>query len=108
MKYLSWSLVILGLSLNLLGVFWWAAIVFGSVSFILGLGSNANGHLCVGPFFVALKLIFRLNFRFVAVLYLQHEHMDKFLQNDIRNPLQETKIPLGLNLGKQKIFFNVL
>ncbi|XP_055715538.1 sorting nexin-13-like isoform X2 [Phlebotomus papatasi] len=71
MKYLSWSLVILGLSLNLLGVFWWAAIVFGSVSFLLG---------------------------FVAVLYLQHEHMDKFLQNDIRNPLQETKIPLGLNL----------
>ncbi|XP_059621680.1 sorting nexin-13-like isoform X2 [Phlebotomus argentipes] len=70
-KYLSWSLVILGLSLNLLGVFWWTAIVFGTVSFILG---------------------------FVAVLYLQHEHMDKFLQNDIRNPLEETKIPLGLNL----------
>ncbi|XP_055676635.1 sorting nexin-13-like [Lutzomyia longipalpis] len=70
-KYLSWSLVILGLSMNLLGLFWWAAIVFGSIAFILG---------------------------FVAVLYLQHEHMDKFLQNDIRNPLQETKMPLGLNL----------
>ncbi|GAB0088137.1 hypothetical protein DMENIID0001_025190 [Sergentomyia squamirostris] len=70
-KYVSWSLVIVGLSLNLLGLFWWTALVFGSFSFILG---------------------------FIAVLYLQHEHMDKFLQNDIRNPLQEKKILLGLNL----------
>ncbi|XP_055546988.1 sorting nexin-13-like isoform X2 [Wyeomyia smithii] len=70
-KYASWIVLSVGVSINILGLFWFVAIVFGLVGFLVG---------------------------FLTLLYLQHGDLDKFLDSGLlENPLDEPKT-LGLSI----------
>ncbi|XP_055613331.1 sorting nexin-13-like isoform X2 [Uranotaenia lowii] len=70
-KYASWIVLSIGVSINLLGLFWFIAIVIGLIGFLLG---------------------------FLTILYLQHGDLDKFLDSGLlENPLEEPKT-LGLSI----------
>ncbi|XP_053671964.1 sorting nexin-13-like [Anopheles nili] len=70
-KHASWIVLSVAVSINLIGLFWFIAMVIGLVMFLLG---------------------------FVTVLYLQHNDVDKFLNSGVvENPLEEPK-SLGLSI----------
>lgn len=70
-KYASWIVLTVGVSINILGLFWFIAIIIGLVGFLIG---------------------------FLTVLYLQHGDLDKFLDSGLlENPLDEPKT-LGLSI----------
>ncbi|KXJ84267.1 hypothetical protein RP20_CCG018898 [Aedes albopictus] len=70
-KYASWIVLTVGVSINILGLFWFIAILIGLVGFLIG---------------------------FLTILYLQHGDLDKFLDSGLlENPLDEPKT-LGLSI----------
>ncbi|XP_053693195.1 sorting nexin-13-like isoform X2 [Sabethes cyaneus] len=74
-KYASWIVLSVGVSINILGLFWFIAAIFGLVSFAVG---------------------------FLAILYLQHGDLDKFLDSGLlENPLDEPKT-LGLSIDNTR------